>query len=74
MGKRREDNLRFVERRVLRRDISHFGSSNAVALAPLLIGRSEGEFELGVPRDQPAQLSARISTCTEDSDRNFMHK
>ena len=71
---RREDHLRLAQRRVLGCDISHFGPSNARALAPLLVGSGEGELEPGMPCDQPAQLPTRVPTRTKDADRNFMHK
>jgi hypothetical protein len=47
----REDNLRFLEWCVFGRDESHFGSPDARALSPLLVGGGESELEARVLSD-----------------------
>jgi hypothetical protein len=72
--KRCENDLRPAQRCIFCCDVSHFTSSDASALPPLLVGGGKCELERGVPRDQPAQLPTRVTARTQDSDRNFMHK
>src|SRR5436309_9855032 len=70
----REDDLRFIERGILRSDEGHFRSTDAGTLATLLISRRKRELEPRMLGDKSTQLPARIPTGTNDSDRNFMHK
>src|SRR5205809_6978089 len=74
MRERCKDDLRFIERGILRSDKGHFRGTDADALATLLIGRSKRELERRMLGDKSTQLPARIPTGAKDSNRNFMHK
>src|SRR6202163_566402 len=74
MRKSREHDFCLAQGSIFRRDIGHFARPNARAAAALIVGRGKRQLERGMPCDQTAQLTPRVSTRTEDSDRNFMHK